>query len=111
MLKPNSDRKPTSRPKSTAVGVESNCTVLELLFKVMLLIVILKATTDDTGASSAVVKICAWVFCGVDDGGELTPLQPAKMMASANSGESNTYFFMEAPVIRFLGELQTLVHI
>jgi hypothetical protein len=64
----------------------------------MLLMVMLKATTEDTGASSAVVKICACVFCGgVVDGDELTPLQAAKIKDSVSSPESDKNRFIVAP--------------
>jgi hypothetical protein len=69
----------------------------------MLLMVMLKATTEDTGASSAVVKICAWVFCGgVVDGDELTPLQAAKIKDSVSKPESDKTRFIVAPEIQNL---------
>ncbi len=56
VLKANSERSPISRPKSTAVGVVSACTLVELLLRVILSMVTLKPTTDDTGASSPTTK-------------------------------------------------------
>jgi hypothetical protein len=65
----------------------------------MLLIVILNATTDDTGASSPVAKTCPWVFGGgVDDEELLTPLQALKLRANASSPVSDRNLFMVAPV-------------
>jgi hypothetical protein len=58
VLKPKSERKPTNWPKSTRVGVESTCAVVEPLLSVMLLMVILNAMTEETGASSPVAKTC-----------------------------------------------------
>jgi hypothetical protein len=46
VLNPSSVRRPISRAKSTASGVETALTVEELLLSVMLSIVTLKPTTD-----------------------------------------------------------------
>src|SRR5271165_618086 len=75
VLNPSRERSPTRRPKSTAVGVESAVTEVELLLSVMLLMVMLNATTDETGASSPVTK--TWdLLLGFWLEVELTPLQP-----------------------------------
>jgi hypothetical protein len=56
LLNASSERNPINRPKSTVVGVESAWTVVEPLFNVMLLIVMLKETTEGKGASSPTTK-------------------------------------------------------
>ena len=58
--------------------------------------VILNATTEDTGASSPVTNTCA-LFCAVDDE-LLTPLQAAKLSAKASNPASDRDRFMVAPV-------------
>jgi hypothetical protein len=74
----------------------------------MLLIVMLKATTDDTGASSPVVKTCALLFCVVD-GELLTPLQPAKLSARAsNPATDGNRFISSSCKSESVGELRIL---
>jgi hypothetical protein len=109
VLNPSSDRSPTSRPKSTAVGVESAVTVLDPLLSVTLLMVMLNATTDETGASSPVTKTCDLL---VEEELELElwlppPPQPVEMAAISARTHIEKKRFMSNSYNQGIGEKMT----
>src|ERR1700747_3619351 len=106
VLNPSRERKPTKRPKSTAVGVLNATTALEPLLRVILSIVILKATTDETGASSPVTKTWDCPFA-LELDVELAPPQPVHVVASNASINTKAKRLMAKLLIArwFWGEL------
>jgi hypothetical protein len=93
VLNPSRERSPISRPKSTAVGVESTCTEVELLLSVMLLMVMLNATTEGKGASSPVTNTVELPDPDVVD--EVPPPHPINVSAVSARTTAITDLFIE----------------
>src|SRR5271166_5867702 len=96
-----------SLPKSTVVGCESTCTLVELFLRAMLLMVMLKDTTDGSGASSPVTNTCAWALPEPPDEDELPPPQAVKASAvSASKTVRNPKRFIGRSLSFSAGDVQ-----
>src|SRR5579872_5657575 len=112
VLNPSSVRSPIRRAKSTASGDEIALAVDELLFSVRLLMVTLKPTTDEAGASSPVTNtlpVLALEFEFCDE--EFDDPQPTPIMLSPSSKATAKILFIADSDVKicvkyFPGELR-----
>jgi hypothetical protein len=113
VLNPSSERKPTSLPKSTAVGVESTVTLLDPfvvpVFSIILSMVMLNATTDETGASSPVTNTADCVPLPAPlEVLPLPPPQPVKAINTIAQKISPKFFMPRSESVNFGGEFADL---